>query len=379
MTITANLRYAYNVLATPALRWAVAAGITTRLVQYAISSFFRAPSQWVSLMTRVNQLPGGQTLLNLGPSFVVGFAVLARLLYSGYKPSHATVDAYIRRENAGPGFNKEIDKNCTAVFCSNYPKDAGYDPFCDAYGYVETNQVQIIAIADGCGLGHCSQQVARAMVDGFFASINPFNHQAAVEAKAFVLDAAQSAQKHLEKEHKKNEDKYAGATTTFLGGKIFTALDGKRYFAGVNCGDCKLYHLTNTQFVELTKPARTNTHDSGGRFGPGRDENDKTEYDFSVEVKSGDQLIFMTDGVHDNLDKNPGENEELGAADARKLDTLQRFSKADDLGLQIMRYVFDYTRALFKAGSEGKNMKTLSKEDYPGKLDHMTLLVVKVS
>jgi serine/threonine protein phosphatase PrpC len=217
------------------------------------------------------------------------------------------------------------------------------------------------------------------MVDNFTNVLQLSKKGAAAET--LVMEAAQDSQRKIEENHNECDlDNFYGETT-FLGGMIFKANNGKRYFAGVNCGDCKLYRLSQGELTEVTKPARTETTNSGGKFGPNRAPKDKTEYTFSIQVQPGDRLFFMTDGVHDNLDRDPPEketNEALGAADYRKLSTLKELLQDEQLGRRIMEFAHQHSEKYLNAMAGGQNMKTASRKEFPGKPDHMTLLVIQV-
>ncbi len=382
---------------------ALVAGIIAKATQIAFCSFFRDSPRLISLITRASQFPGGQTLLNWGPTVVIALATGALLRLYTHTPSvnpiiparktvwtvdgpfHQAIDRDIKEEAQKPGRSmifKHWGANWIGYVCSNYPKKEadGHGIFCDAFSYVENDEIQIAAIADGNGWGKSSQRAARAIVDGFMHFCMISDQES--PAEKLVMDAAQDSQTEIEKSHKRHDPDRSYGGTTFLGGLIFKAADGKRYFTGVNCGDCKLYHhKKNGTIVELTKPARTDATDPGGRFGPNRTEGDKTEYAFSVEVQPGDQLFFMTDGVHDNLDQNPPEKdvkEALGVDDQRKLLTLKQFPKNEDVGQHIINFAHTHSEKYLIALENFQNMKNASRKEYPGKPDHMTLLVVVV-
>jgi serine/threonine protein phosphatase PrpC len=402
MTIQSTFGSFAATLSRNPLPWALVAGITAKATQIAICSFFRASPRLISLMARASHVSGGSALVNYGPSLLIALATGVLLHYCSpsikptisaaepqepfvYETIHARVDNRIQEEAAKEGRSRIYvfqGENRIAYTCSNYPKRnvEAHTIFCDAFGYAQNDIIQVAAIADGCGWGKSPQRAARAMVDNFI-NTSYWTCAGEAEAEIIVMDAAQDSERKIEASHKEDDLNNFYGETTFLGGIIFTATDRKRYFTGVNCGDSKLYLLTKGKFVEVTRPARTDATDSGGRFGPHRTLKDKTEYTFSVEVQPGDRLFFMTDGVHDNLDGNPpekGTNEPLGAADQRKLSTLQGLPQVALLGELIMDFAYQHSEKYLKEMVNRRTMKDASRKEVPGKPDHMTLLVVQV-
>ena len=133
-----------------------------------------------------------------------------------------------------------------------------------------------------------------------------------------------------------------------------------------------LFHLKANKWVKITTLERTKPNDSGGRFGPNRIPKDQTEYSIQFEVKSGDKLLFITDGVHDNLIRN-----EVSSSSTTDplIDALEKFPLDGNFGTAIMENVIAYTAAHRKALGAGQDVKDGA---FPGKPDHMTLLVVTV-
>jgi hypothetical protein len=353
---------------------AIIAGIATKITQMAISSVFRAPSQWVSLIARIEQLPGGQTLINYGPSvlmaLIIGVLRLCRPAKLPYHPLHHAVDAHIQSETehtcrssmAGCG-----EGNWKGYFCSNYPKrdTAAHDTFCGAFGYAETDQVQVVAIADGYGWGRNSQRAARAMVDGFFEHM-PFSSYSGASFE-IVKNAALKSQKDMGKKHREGDPYNHYGETTFLGGTI-----GAHFFSYVSCGNWKLYHLNRGSFIE--KSGLT-----ASRLAPHGSFHDRI-CTVGFSVQPGDKLLFMSEAVHENLDTNPPEKgieEEHGKAEERKLSILQQFAQVEDLGNHIMTFVYYRTEKYLNAMAT-QDMSKVSPKEFPGKPGHMTLLVVTV-
>jgi hypothetical protein len=257
---------------------------------------------------------------------------------------HDEVDACMKREVLQPGpfpiYQTEVAPGCTINFCSNYDKGStDSSVFCDAFGYAEHGATQVIALAGGRRVTLGSQRAARAMVDGFMDQLR----SPPIELDCGVMDAAQHVQLVMEQRHDPlNADPYYGHTT-FLGGVIATT-NGKRRLSFVNCGDCKLYILRQDgSMVELTFPSQVKFNDSSGYFGPNRQRENKTEYAGSVDVEAGERLIWMTDGVHDNLDRNEDRSTDVGVINDRKLERLRSLYAGDPQGFEdrVMRYVRD--------------------------------------
>jgi len=387
---------------------AIIAGIATKITQMAISSVFRAPFQWVSLIARIEQLPGGQTLINYGPSILMSLTTwvalrLCRFVKQpiskteepyrhtevelttsvseqkepiSYTAAHYKFDAYNHFLDRTPGrghYGHNADRNCQIHFFPNIPKNIPHH-FSDAFGYAENQQVQIVALADGCGWEKSSQLAARTLIDGFMERVIK-TYRGAI-AESCVMNAVQNSQKEIAENHQEDNPAECYGQTAFLGGIIFTATNNKRYFTGIHCGpDCKLYCLRDGKFAEMTNSV------TSGKFGPKRTVLDKTEYSFSAEVRPGDRLLFMTSGIHENLDPNPPEKgvwEMPGQADKRKLSTLEKFGQ-DNLGRNIICSVIDHTAKYFEQmARSGQKLVDVSPKEIPGKADNMTLLVVTV-
>ncbi len=365
-------------LPSPPIQYAIIAGIITKATQIAICSFFRHSPRWVSLIARIDHFPGGQVLLNYGPSVLVAlFTGIVLHKPSVYKPLHKQVDQDIKSETTQrrlPSIHVYEETHCKQYICLNFPKQNTPDPaiFCDAFGYAESNQTQIVGIAAGFDGEEKSQRTARALVDGFMEYIVP---HLANKKSSLVKLAAQYAQKKIEESPQESDPKKHYGRAAFLGGLIETTFSNRRYFKGIHCGNCNLYRLRKGQFQDLTWNFKID-----GQLGLNRTGSDPNE--FTYEVEPGDQLFFMTAAVHDNLDIHPPEienpNELMSQNDRnqRKLATLQDLSKVDHPGKEIMDFVLQHTKKRLTALEKGENIA--SSKDFPGKLGPMTLLVVEV-
>ncbi len=82
----------------------------------------------------------------------------------------------------------------------------------------------------------------------------------------------------------------------------------KFIFVGVSLGDCKAFHLSSEgKFTEITEGNRRNVSDAsdpGGRIGSYKDDGSPDLRNLSsyfYPCSTNDTIIFMTDGVYDNL------------------------------------------------------------------------------
>ena len=218
-------------------------------------------------------------------------------------------------------------------------------PICDQFNIQVFPQRIIFAIADGCNWGEAPRNAARAAVNGFTRYLS--KHQCEIRdiqyAGGLVLRGLSMA----------NAEIFVGldpesqviGTTTFLGGIVLPIgfqqnqvdlksdkddspaspspihaalppnlnnglMDSNFAFIYVSLGDCKAFHWSSEsgKFSDITASNRVNSlsaSDCGGRLGPHEVNNlpDLRNLELGFfPCHTGDCIILVSDGVHDNLD-----------------------------------------------------------------------------
>lgn len=175
----------------------------------------------------------------------------------------------------------------------------------------------------------------------------------------------------------------------------------------VSIGDCKSFLLRNGTALEISPSQRSslNVRDPGGRIGTTNEAYPSESWpevgnmmiNFSI-VEPGDILIYVSDGVHDNLNPsllgvNPGDIaeffvgknwSELGVDDGNNLISKWRLEKLaqvckqttdlSQLASSIIGYCEQTTQRARQAME--KNEKDVPKDS--GKMDHVSVLVYRV-
>ena len=217
------------------------------------------------------------------------------------------------------------------------------NPICDQFSIQIYPSRLILAIADGCNWGEAPKNAARAAVNGFTRYLS--KHQIEIRdiqyAGGLVLRGLSMA--NAEIFVGLDPEKQVIGTTTFLGGIVLpigfqrdlkssldkyeiqnavspgsavpsppanSLLDSSYAFVYVSLGDCKAFHWNslNGKFSDITASNRINSlsaSDCGGRLGPHEQNNlpDLRNLELGFfPCHTGDCIILVSDGVHDNLD-----------------------------------------------------------------------------
>lgn len=295
------------------------------------------------------------------------------------------------------------------------------DPICDQF-YVQSTGENIVAVlADGCNWGSGPRKAAKTAAIALGSFIKMYLGRCtnlAQFSEALILGMEYAAQKVAG-----GCDKIKPATTTVAGGTILdispAGFREKYAWVGVSVGDCKVFHYSaRTRIVsDITKNSRFDVNDPsdpGGRIGPYL-ENGKPDFrNLRIcyrRCEKGDLIILATDGVHDNLDPQT-----LGESPrdwGLKYDTWDSANDKDPKATQLAKSQFMLTmlkrvisdkeddkampapidvvrklvdNAVKTTQSSRKWMNEHPKEklpsDYvkfPGKLDHVTCVCVRVS
>ena len=261
-------------------------------------------------------------------------------------------------EEEKENFTKVSNSKAAVTSISTYPLERSVvdpekferqgNPICDQYKLEIYPTRMILAVADGCNWGEPPRNAARAAISAFTRYLA--NHQGEIRdvqtAGSLILRALSMA----------NAEIFVGldlekniiGTTTFLGGivvqlnqesdallkergesisltsseqfeinssesyeKFQSVLDTPEFgLVYISLGDCKAFHWSaeTGKFTDITATNRVDSlsaSDCGGRLGPHEAGNlpDLRNLELGFfPCRSGDCLIFVSDGVHDNLD-----------------------------------------------------------------------------
>lgn len=199
-------------------------------------------------------------------------------------------------------------------------------PICDQYRCTIYPTRMILGVADGCNWGEPPRDAARAAINAFTKYL--ISHHAEIGdvqyAGGLVLRALSMANAAIFEG--KNEDSMIGTTTLFGGIVLELDVDYNHLlefntnpspqnipadfgFVYVSIGDCKCFHYCahSKKFSDITASNRAGTlsaSDCGGRLGPyegNLPDLRNLELGF-YPCNTGDYIIIVSDGVHDNLD-----------------------------------------------------------------------------
>jgi len=214
--------------------------------------------------------------------------------------------------------------SCKSV--STYPtiggKRAG-DPICDYFCAWLLDNATLVALSDGCNWGiapkEAAQRAANAFADYMKEWLPVFVKTNTVAY--FILRAFAAAQ-HAILEGMEIENMWKTGTATLLGGVLLpldttissngheNSVVPKWTFIFGSVGDCKAFLWShNTQnIIDLTESNRAeviDARDCGGRLGPHLDGGKPDLRNLQIcntKCCDGDLIILVSDGVHDNFD-----------------------------------------------------------------------------
>lgn len=197
------------------------------------------------------------------------------------------------------------------------------DPVCDQFCVERYASATVFALADGCNWGNKPRMAANRASRAF---VNFVQENTTIASSSSLLDshilarsfihAFDVCQKAILSESKDAKYFTDVGTTTLVGGAILE-MSGKPNSWAVVCagvGDCKIFHIAlsgkKPEVSEITVGSRniqniTDATDPGGRLGPQKKGGHPDLRNFDAwchEVLTGDIILVVSDGVHDNLD-----------------------------------------------------------------------------
>lgn len=301
---------------------------------------------------------------------------------------------------------------------NNYPGDIPLAQVnCDAYHAEDYGLYAFSLIADGCGWGTKSRQAAQRAIAGATLYIKQVLSQSAPtnaqELAGLLLRSVAVAHETILKD--KQDAKEVGTTTLNICFR-FTAENEQKYLLTVGVGDAKVFVAAKNQEEEWeTKEVASgrlsnqDIRDPGGRLGPyvgpGRIDPDLKNLRIICCLIPYDCFILnMTDGAHDNLqpeqaglkpqdidenfldkkwkDLKPEEKEEL--EDRYQQNYLTSLvNKAvhsgnthlNEICTHLTKYCHDLTHPIRSfMQNNPKEREPDDKKEYPGKMDHCTVV-----
>ena len=196
-------------------------------------------------------------------------------------------------------------------------------PICDQYKASVYANRAVVSVADGCNWGEAPREAAQRARDSFVNYLS--NHLDVMYNTQCVASLVQRAFSMAHAAILKDKDTACEmvGTTTLIGGVIVELesidhpMDQPCDGTGSNwalvygsLGDCKVFHWSSktSQFSDITRNNRNlslSASDCGGRLGPHMpgDLPDLRNFEIGFyPCNENDMMIFVSDGVHDNLD-----------------------------------------------------------------------------
>uniref|UniRef100_A0A6B2L0J8 Cyclic nucleotide-binding domain-containing protein n=1 Tax=Arcella intermedia TaxID=1963864 RepID=A0A6B2L0J8_9EUKA len=311
------------------------------------------------------------------------------------------------------------------------------DPICDQFCLERFQNRTIFALADGCNWGPKVRATAKLAAQTFVEYCKKTIFE--VETTQATMKAFLQSFGHIHNRiiEGKESTWWECATTTLLGGCLLEVNDPdhKWAFLCLSVGDCKAYHITTRSnkisVADITQGSRTgkgslDARDCGGRLGPykkGGHPDLRNLAAFFEYVEEDDFILLMTDGVYDNLDpQSLGiPIEETGLKTNLKGSDWSLFADVDDEQLlhdieeYKTKYMVDTVRDLVEESLKEKGItfhelqaeqiaeklinqalkitknsrvymeqhpgepQPVDYKAFPGKVDHTTCIVMKVS
>eukprot|EP01112_Ceratiomyxa_fruticulosa_P016243 TRINITY_DN4877_c0_g1_i2.p1 TRINITY_DN4877_c0_g1~~TRINITY_DN4877_c0_g1_i2.p1 ORF type:complete len:582 (+),score=124.48 TRINITY_DN4877_c0_g1_i2:1929-3674(+) len=293
-------------------------------------------------------------------------------------------------------------------------------PICDRYS-IQLYENRIVAcIADGCSWGEKPREAARTATQAFVNYINARHSMIVDVKKAGAVLLAAFGQAHSAIMEGKGAVWEAG-TTTLLGGLLLEINKGadkftpQWVFVCASVGDCKAFIYAGGEISDITSGNRqnvTDARDCGGRLGPHLDEGKPDLRNlnlFCTSCDEGDLIFMVTDGIHDNFDpqhlgKLPQdmpkefnlcqgkegvqwEDVDAGKAIASKNAYTTQFveklldgvENPKEISNRLIEHCVQVTKKSrdYMESNNGKRIPD-NYVDYPGKMDHTTVLAFKV-
>eukprot|EP01117_Protostelium_nocturnum_P008702 TRINITY_DN3118_c0_g1_i1.p1 TRINITY_DN3118_c0_g1~~TRINITY_DN3118_c0_g1_i1.p1 ORF type:complete len:903 (+),score=235.28 TRINITY_DN3118_c0_g1_i1:180-2888(+) len=291
-------------------------------------------------------------------------------------------------------------------------------PLADKYSISVYENRIIPVVCDGCGWGIPSKEAAKRASRMFASFLN--RHQQRIstvrEAGDWVLKALMASHRSIVFD--KNTDVEVVGTTTIIGG-IVLEIDQNTssvYNMNENCpfvfvsgsiGDCKAFKISakTRKCWEITRGNRgtQDLRDPGGRIGPDSVIGEPDLRNLRLQTtwcEEGDMIILMSDGVHDNFSPRslgmlPSQiglhvqNDDWSsiADDKEEITLFMENLVAETIGntmdvavasRNLLKYCQTTTTKLQELCGRPGKLGDYETKDYPGKLDHTTVLSFKV-
>jgi hypothetical protein len=197
---------------------------------------------------------------------------------------------------------------------NNGKKEKQGSPVCDRFSVMLFEERYVIVLADGCNWGLRPREAALRAINAFVEYVTT-NHSSAQTLK----NAAELMLHGFSRAHKKiaegKEDIFEAGTTTLLASMLVQVDDpincpGGWAFVCVTVGDCKAFHydVAKNKVLDVTYGNRlnvTDARDPGGRLGPYLDRGAPDLRNLRVYFEPCNQhdlLLLVSDGLHDNFD-----------------------------------------------------------------------------
>uniref|UniRef100_A0A6B2KXS9 PPM-type phosphatase domain-containing protein n=1 Tax=Arcella intermedia TaxID=1963864 RepID=A0A6B2KXS9_9EUKA len=309
---------------------------------------------------------------------------------------------------------------------TNYPSDPGMEGFalnCDVMRATHVGNRMVAVVADGCGWGKharkASEEGSKAVVE--YLTKDPATQEKIVDTETCSQELVSSfvyAHEAVVNNQFYPDRRRVGLTTLIAGMTLKLknqfGTDEEWAFVCASVGDCKAYHWNakNGKVTDICVGNRNNPHDPkdcGGCIGPFK----KDQPDFRnlgtyfQPCRTGDIIMLMSDGVHDNLDPEnfgllPNELEEnlnrdwkdwfaAGQKDVEKLKSDFSCKKLEellakvknptpqDVSALLIKHCLSMTQAKRKLMETTPAGEPVASKEYPGKMDHATILAFVVS
>ncbi|ELP83429.1 hypothetical protein EIN_374840 [Entamoeba invadens IP1] len=287
-------------------------------------------------------------------------------------------DGYIKYFNSNPFTITSCEQNFGMASFSTYPVINGIkqgEPNCDYSGILQLHNSQITAICDGCGWGSASCLAAQSALHGLCKCVedNISGCKTLRDVATILVRAVECAHNNIF-----SNDKQTTATTTLIS-SITLQSEGKLYALVISIGDCQSF-LFNTK-TSTTTPVNDKwsrniceVNDCGGWIGYSAKgvPNLKGCFLKLLEVKEGDIILLMSDGLSDNLN-------EFDPPHSSVCDLLSSTLKAST---SLGNFVYQMTHFVIEKTNETRmfhQTHTCKRKDtLKGKLDHVTLIASRV-
>ena len=302
-------------------------------------------------------------------------------------------------------------ENIAYTSLSTYPFKDGKKigtPICDRGKAAFYEDMAIVIMADGCGLGNCVFNAAQSCVNCLLRYIIDHMEECKTTKQLAEVMVAAACESHIAI-LTETSDSFQIGTTTILATVFVYTTSNQPIVISLSVGDCHSYRY-NTQKMEtqqligdLRKSVR-DVNDCGGRLGPQIERKYPDLRNAIIKVddcSNGDIVFVATDGFHDNFDpslldyqpsdvgfdvKTWKEAMELSNYHECKKLWIEKFISSFfkssyslcDVVLQMSEYVVQTTQASRTFMETRKEKLPVDHHLYPGKCDHTTMIMFTI-